>query len=258
MSRRSPGRLPRQLPIGPSPIPPHGLRQSSAWPLSLAWLALIVYASLHPFSGWHGPDADTPAAWLALLWLPAPKSSRFDLWSNFLAYQPLGLLLAVAWMRSGRRTLSACAWATLVGVLLSFSMESLQHLLPTRVPSRIDWAVNSAGTLVGAAAAALLREAGGLDLWQRLRNRWFVPHGNAGLALLLTWPVALLFPPPLPMGLGHGLARAAQALQDALEDTPLADWVPLPVISNAQPGGLELVVIVAGLLAPCWVAFVMT
>ncbi|MEY8875343.1 MAG: teicoplanin resistance protein VanZ, partial [Leptothrix sp. (in: b-proteobacteria)] len=54
------------------------------------------------------------------------------------------------------------------------------------------------------------------------------------------------------------LARAAQALQDALEDTPLADWVPLPVISNAQPGGLELVVIVAGLLAPCWVAFVMT
>ena len=35
-------------------------------------------------------------------------------------------------------------------VLLSLLMEWTQLLLPSRVPSRVDWALNSAGTLVGA------------------------------------------------------------------------------------------------------------
>lgn len=221
-------------------------------------MVLIVYASLHPFSGWHWPTVSGVNGWLDLLWLPTPRSSRFDRWANFLAYQPLGLLLAIAWIRSGLGTLRACVQATLAGLLLSLLMEWTQNLLPIRVPSRLDLALNSAGALLGAVLAAALQGAGLLRYWQHLRDRWFVPHGNAGLALLLTWPVALLFPPPLPMGLGEGLSRAALALGDALADTALEGWLPTPAAQGQLAPGTELIAIVLGLMAPCWVAFVMS
>ena len=233
-------------------------QRSSAWPLALAWIALIVYASLHPFSGWHWPTVSDTRGWLDLLWLPTPRSSRFDRWANFLAYLPLGLLLAIAWLRSGHGTLMACIMATLTGVLLSLLMEWTQNLLPIRVPSRLDLGLNSAGALLGALLAAALQGLGLLRYWQRLRDRWFVPHGNAGLALLLTWPVALLFPPPVPMGLGEGLSRAASALSEALADTALEGWLPAPTAHGQLAPGMELIAIVLGLMAPCWVAFVMS
>ncbi len=59
--------------------------RSSAWPLAGVWLALIVYASLHPFTGWRWPQHLSLPQWLALLWLPQPPSSRFDLISNYAA-----------------------------------------------------------------------------------------------------------------------------------------------------------------------------
>ena len=34
-----------------------------------------------------------------------------------------------------------------------------------------------------------------------------------GLTLLATWPVGLLFPPPVPLGLGEGLVRLVERLQ---------------------------------------------
>jgi VanZ family protein len=232
--------------------------RSSAWPLAAAWTALIVYASLHPFSGWHWPDQTTGDEWLRLLWLPAPRSSRFDLWANFLAYQPLGLLLAVGWLRDGRSSLGALTLATLAGAGLSLAMEWTQILLPMRVPSRTDLALNGAGALVGAAVAGSLQGLGGIQRWQRLRDRWFVPHGAAGLALLLTWPVGLLFPPPLPFGLGEGLTRASRALGEALAGTALDGWWPEPAAHVTLAPGLEWLGSVLGVLAPCWIGFVMT
>lgn len=237
---------------------PARAQRSSAWPLAAAWIALIVYASLHPFSGWHWPEQATASEWLRLLWLPAPRSSRFDLWSNFLAYLPLGLLLAVGWLRDGRSSVGALTLATLAGIGLSLAMEWTQILLPMRVPSRVDVALNAAGAAVGAALAGTLQGLGALQRWQRLRDRWFVPHGAAGLALLLTWPVGLLFPPPLPLGLGEGLSRAARALGDALTDTALDGWWPTPEAHVALAPGLEWVASVLGALAPCWIGYVMT
>lgn len=232
--------------------------RSSAWPLAAVWLALIVYASLHPFSGWRWPHLTGLADLGALLRLPPLYSSRFDLWSNFLAYVPLGALLALGWLRGGRGRGTSALLAALAGALLSLLMEELQHLLPRRVPSRTDWWLNSAGAATGATLALLGAQLGALDRWQRLRDRWFVPHGTAGLALLLSWPVALLFPPPAPLGLGQGLGRLVTALDDALADTALAGWVPLPEAAAPLSPGLELLVIALGQLAPCWVAFLMS
>lgn len=233
--------------------------RSSAWPLAWVWTGLIVYASLHPFTGWRWPAVgQDKQAWLALLWLPAPHSSRFDLWSNFLAYLPLGCLLAIARLRGGQTALSASLRTFLAGSLLSLSMEMLQYLLPMRVPSRIDWALNSAGTLSGIALALLLRQLGALRHWQRWREGWLVPHGAAGLALLLSWPVGLLFPTPLPFAQGQGITHFADWLEGHLAGSAFEGWADLPSADGPLPPGLEVLTIALGLLAPCLVGYVMT
>jgi len=92
------------------------------------WAGLIVYASLHPFTPWRWPVLTPGQDWLGLLWLPLSRYTRFDFWSNYLAYQPLGLLLGVAWLRGGAAPWRAALQATVVGVLLSLAMEWTQYL----------------------------------------------------------------------------------------------------------------------------------
>lgn len=232
--------------------------RSSAWPLAWVWVGLIVYASLHPFTGWRLPGSPGATDWLELLRLPTPHSSRFDLVGNLLAYLPLGFLLAVAAMRDGFSPLLSVLRACAAGALLSWSMETLQHLLPMRAPSRIDLALNSAGAAGGAALALLAQSIGALRLWQRLREGWLVPHGSTGLALLLSWPVGLLFPTPLPFAEGQGLVRLAALLDEALADTAFDGWVHMSTPEGPLPPALEMLTMALGLLAPCLVGFVMS
>jgi hypothetical protein len=138
-------------------------------------------------------------------------------------------------------------------------MESLQNWLPQRVPSSLDWVLNAAGTALGLLVAVAVRALGGVDRWQVLRDRWFIAHSAGGIALLLLWPVGLLFPAPVPFGLGQVLVRLQEAVALALDGTPWAPWVEGWV--NAREAlsplsrGAESVAIVLGLLAPCFVAF---
>jgi VanZ family protein len=218
---------------------------------------VIVYASLHPFDGWRLPpriDAWSP-------WLPsAIAQSRFDVVANLLGYLPLGVLLAAGVLRGGRSRLSAVAMALLAAGVLSYVMESLQHFLPLRVPSRVDWALNVGGAALGALAAVVADALGGQARWQRWRERWFLHGRGVGLVLLLLWPFGLLFPPPLPFGLGQVLGRARDALAAALAGTAWDGWLrpgsALPPAPLAP--GVELLGIVAGLLAPCLLAFALT
>lgn len=231
--------------------------RSSAWPLAAVCASVIVYASLHPFEGWRLPtglESGPP-------WLPsAIAQSRFDVVANLLGYLPLGALIAAALRRSGRSRLLAFFAALLAAALLSYAMESLQHLLPRRVPSRIDWSLNVAGAAGGALLLLGADALGGLAGWQRLRERWFLRGRGFGLALLLLWPFGLLFPPPLPFGLGQVLGRARDALAEALAGTAWDGWlrpsgaVPPPPLAP----GVELLGIVAGLLAPCLLAYALT
>jgi hypothetical protein len=194
---------------------------------------------------------------LDVLWLPVQRYNLFDLWSNFAGYMPLGLLLALASLRAGRTPWRSLLQAVLCGSLLSLSMEWTQCFLPLRVPSRHDWVLNSAGTLAGALLLLLLLKLGVLAHWQRVRDAIFVPHGTQGLALLLSWPVGLLFPPPVPLATGQGLERLLTLLDEGLADSPLHRWVPLPDPVGMLEPGSEMVVIALGLLAPCVVSFVM-
>ena len=92
--------------------------------LALAWLGLLIYASLHPFSGWRDTGI-SPFAYLAGAW---PRYwTVFDLVTNVFAYIPLGFLLTLALIRlPGRYT--AAVLACLLASSVSFSMECLQTL----------------------------------------------------------------------------------------------------------------------------------
>ena len=233
-----------------------GRHRSSAIPLSLLYTGLIVYASLYPFEGWRPPRAGVGD----FLWLPWPRWwTRFDLISNLLGYLPLGLLLFVAAVRSGWRARLAWPAASVAALLLSLAMETLQNFLPQRVPSNLDAALNLAGAAAGAGLGALAHARGGVARWQTLRDRWFARRSAAGLALLVLWPVGLLFPLPLPLAVGQVIPRVRDGVVAALAGTPAEEWVarwldPGQATPGLAPAG-DFLVVVLGLLSPCLVAF---
>ncbi len=228
------------------------MQKTAAWPLAFIYAALIVYASLYPFENWRSQGVD----WTAFLFAPWPKYwTGFDVLSNVLGYAPLGFIVALALRRSARH-LPAVILSLLLGSLLALSMESLQLFLPARVPSNVDWELNTLGTLLGAVCAWTLERFGFLDRWSRFRANWFLPEAKGSLVLLALWPVALLFPAPVPMGLGQVLERAEDALALHLQDTPWLDWLPVREV-ELQPllPIYESLCVCLGLLIPCMLAF---
>lgn len=235
-----------------------GVSRSSAVPLAWAWVGLIVYASLFPFEGWRWPPGAQMWQLVRLAW---PRYFiPFDITGNLLAYAPLGALAALAGLRHGRGPLLSLAAGVLLGGSLSYTMEVVQHLLPLRVPSLLDWVLNSAGALLGALLVLAGNALGLLRRWQTARDRW-LDHGNAGaLALLVLWPAALLFPTPVPLGLGQVGEVLRDALAALLVDVPwaqpVADWLvpsmdlPAPLSPQA-----EALAVMLGLLAPCLLVF---
>jgi VanZ family protein len=235
------------------------MHKTSAWPLSQAYVALIVYASLYPFSGWHDQGINP----LEFLWSPLPRYwTWFDITANALGYGPLGFLLALSFLRRGHigpvpATRSrAIIVATLAAAVLSLGMEVLQNYLPSRVSSNVDFGLNVLGALAGAVLAGGLERAGAIARWSRIRVRWFVEDASGALVLLALWPFALLFPPAVPLGLGQVYERLESALAEWLQDTPFLEWLPVRDI-ELQPlvPGVELVCVALGLVIPCLLGY---
>lgn len=178
--------------------------------LALAYAVLVVYASLHPISGWRDLGL-SPFAFLDAGW---PRYwTIFDLATNILAYLPLGFLLALTLRRLPGRFSPALA-ATLLAALISFCLECLQTWLPSRVPSNLDLACNSLGGAIG----ALLALHHGERFFSRvgaLQRHLLapVPHSELGLVMLGLWLLTQLSPETLLFGAGDlrhllGLAPA--------------------------------------------------
>ena len=234
-------------------MPPH---RSSAAPLAWLYVGLIVYASLYPFAPWSVPGV-SPLAFLALPW---PRWwTRFDLAINLLGYIPLGALLFGAQVRNGTGLRRALPLAVAAGAGLSLAMEFLQNFLPQRVASNVDFGVNALGTLIGAALALWIHVRGGVERWQAARDRWFFGRTSGGLALLLLWPVGLLFPLPVPLGQGQILTRLQEGVASLVEGTLAAPWfegwADADIDRTALSSGAEFSLVALGLLAPCLVAF---
>jgi VanZ family protein len=234
--------------------------KTSAWPLAGAYAALVVYASLYPFTGWRDQEI-APWEFLFAGW---PKYwTGFDLAANVVGYVPLGFLLALSFLRRGnvRRfarhaNVGAVGVAVLAGTLLSLAMEGVQNYLPSRVASNIDFGLNVAGTLIGAIAAAGLELGGAIDRWSRFRDRWFIPESRGALVLLALWPFALLFPAAVPLGLGQVLERLEGGLAEWLQDTPFLEWLPMREI-ELQPlvPAAELLCVALGAFIPCLLGY---
>lgn len=238
------------------------LHRSSAWPLSWLAAALIVYATLHPLSGWHWPEGQ------AFTWI-LPKVGHEltnDLVGNLLGYLPFGAILCLAHLRSGRHAAWAAAATVLTGSVMSYSLELTQFTVPGRVPSVSDWILNTLGMAWGALAAATVHALGLVDIWHRLREKWFIPQAGHGLALLWAWPIGLLFPPPLPLGEGQLLPHLRIVLVELTAGTPFQPWLlpedPLTlwasvhaaVVGSRWLSTVEALTVAAGLLMPMCVA----
>jgi len=228
------------------------MHKTSAWPLALMYIGLVVYASLYPFADWRDQGIEP---W-AFLFASLPKYwTGFDVAVNVAGYAPLGFLLALSALRTDM-TRRPVIVATVAGAGLSLVMETLQSYLPMRVPSNVDFALNTAGACLGAIAAWLLELVGVIDHWSRFRARWFVSDARGALVMLALWPMALLFPAAVPLGLGQVLERVEAALAEALEDTPFLDWLPVrdvelqPLVPSA-----ELVCVMLGALVPCLLGY---
>lgn len=169
--------------------------------LLLVYVALVVYASLYPFSGWR----DHGVSPLDFLGAPRPRQMLpFDVVANVAGYALLGLLAAWA-VRPRLRGAPAVLAVTLAGTCLSIALEATQSYLPVRVASSIDVLSNAAGTLIGALAGLLaLRRMPGVDALGGWRARLLLPglQADFGLALLGLWLFMQLNPAMLLFGGG--------------------------------------------------------
>ena len=252
-----PARAPARIPRLPASVPVHP-RESSALTLTIVFTGLVIYASLYPFAGWFWPAGQPLSALLVLRW---PRyHGGFDDWSNFVGYMPLGALVYASALRRGRSALAAGAIAGVFPSALSWTMEFTQHFLPGRYPSMMDWTLNSLGAVAGLSLAIAVHSAGAGVRWSTLRERWFLPHSGATIALLVLWPVGFLYPGTVPFGLGVSWERLQEAAYDLLNDHPLAswfDWLWASLGENSAPmsKAAEGFAVALGLLGPCMVAF---
>lgn len=179
---------------------------------ALAYILVIIYASLQPFVDWRGLSGNFGD----FLFEPRPRWITLDdVLFNFAAYLPLGFLLALA-LCARWSTQAAVALATVACVVLSFTLEAAQQYLPMRIASNVDLLVNGCGGAVGALIAPLFspgQRAG--QTAARLRNRWFVSgaRGDAALILAGLWLITQLHVPLIVFGNG-----------DLRESLHLARW----------------------------------
>lgn len=202
--------------------------------LALAYGLLIAYASVHPLAEWR--DSGAPlTAFLAAAW---PRYySAFDIWLNIAGYLPLGFLATAALSpRLGPR--GAALLATLLGIGLSFGLETAQHFLPSRVPSNLDLASNALGALLGAALALrygrIFLAGGGLDRW-RARRIVRGSGGELGLTLIGLWLLTQVNPESMLLGTGD--LRGLLGLPAAVDFSAERHWA------------LELAVAATGVIA---------
>ncbi len=118
-----------------------------------AWAPAIVYAALiFALSSLSQPPPFVP-----------PELLSLDKLVHLAEYAVLGALLARALRAGGRPAARVFAGALLLGSLYGASDELHQAFVPKRTAEVRDWAADSAGAALGAAAVAFLRRRGGAD-----------------------------------------------------------------------------------------------
>ena len=177
-------------------MPPARSHSFIPW-LLVAVVALIAYGSLYPFN--FKPDAISGGVLEALRELSWARAGRGDRIANVLLYLPLGFCLFLS-LAAHRHRGVAVVVATLLGSLLSLTIEVAQVYISSRVPSLTDLTLNSGGTLLGATFGVAW---GTIGSWMHLPTRAEKPTRDPAalllIALWLAWRLAP-FVPHLDLG----------------------------------------------------------
>jgi len=208
-----------------TPLPPLApTPQTSAFSRGalLAYLLLIAYASLYPFTGWQ--SMGLPLGTYLMAGLPRYWTG-FDVAINVLGYVPLGILTVFS-LHPKIRRISAILLALFLGIVLSGAMEAAQTLLPNRVASNLDFVTNSVGAFIGAlignASSHMLLERSRLRYY---KQRWFSTQANRGLIIFALWPLAQIYPQSYLFGNGQVLPILSDWLSLLLEmPVDLGSW----------------------------------
>jgi VanZ family protein len=217
--------------------------------LAVAYLLVIVYASLQPFRGWQAPP-EGMFHFLVALW---PRFITLqDVAVNVAAYVPLGLLLSIGFDARYGPARGAAA-AAFTGVLLSLAMESVQMFLPIRIASNVDLLANGLGALVGAMAAPLLAPTQALGArLHAMRHRLFEEGMTAdvGFVIVVLWLVTQFH--PTAQLFGTGAVRATFDLPAHFAHTPLLAFASeaVVVLFNLLGVGLLLSALMRGAPRP--------
>jgi VanZ family protein len=132
-------------------------------PRPLLWmvLVLIAYASLYPFAfHWRHLWEMLNRHWLTIM--VHARSAPVDTVANLFFYIPLGFTLThrVAPSRALAVRLLIC---TLIGLMVSFTLEVVQFAVPSRTPSLLDVLLNTLSTSLGVMLAIF---------YARIEGRW--------------------------------------------------------------------------------------
>jgi VanZ family protein len=180
----------------------------------LAYLCLLYYGSLYPFTYWRYPAY--PLMQFLPLW--PGHLDKGDVLQNVLVYAPFGMLCTL-WLLQSMDVARAVVLAVALGALVSFSIECLQQFNPARVASTVDIVMNALGSFGGAMlATTVVRHTFPGKVVLAWRDRWFVPGplANTGLVILGFWMLSQTSPLVPTMDVGHfrhalaGLLRALQ------------------------------------------------
>lgn len=152
--------------------------------LSVAIIALIAYGSLYPFD--FKPAAEGVSVWQALGRLTWARAGRSDRISNVLLYAPLGFCLFLSWSARWERV-AAVGVATMMGALLSFSIEVAQVYISSRVPSWQDVVYNVCGAVGGALGGLAWRIVSKRSFAAELPGRRRDIVAAAALGLWFVW-----------------------------------------------------------------------
>ncbi len=209
---------------------------------ALAYILVIIYASLQPFIDWRA----MPGKFVDFLFEPWPRWITVDdILFNFAAYVPLGFLLALSWS-SRKSTAAAAALSAIACALLSLTLETAQQYLPARIASNVDLLVNSFGGAVGALIAPLFSPQQRIGQYlARLRDRWFLDgvRGDAALILAGLWLMTQLHAPLIVFG--NGDLRSSLQLAGLFAHTPAAYLTAEAGVVMLNVAGLGLLLAIA-------------
>ena len=149
-------------------------------------VVIIIYGSLYPFMFRPLVDGLKPA--LEALWASrATLPSRSAAIANILLYMPFGFCAVLA-LRNEARSGAWLVLVTMMGALLSISMELAQFFDQDRVTDAPDVYANTIGTLLGAIGGRL---TGGSFRWPLLSE---ITAARIPALLLAAWIGYRLFP----------------------------------------------------------------